>query len=281
MEKHFEQVASHFSTFDTYDNEAENSFFDEPDNFSILGGIFNPAYLANQVLSKKEQRKRKLKRSRATQQYNRDQALVSLDERATQKMLQPETVALENVEANRPLIASYVANAGQVPQRNPAALALQATEVFQNNVQQRQQSGVPDYEAASNAEMESTADEWHENNADEFFGAIAVSVFKAGSALVKKINQGREANGKKPLFAGKNWQRLAEKYNANSGVVDEALTANERAFLSLTAKENQKVTAVGSATDAVIDYQTKEAFKKYLPLIIIILVAVFFIGKKS
>ena len=266
MQKYFDQVSTHLSNFDQYDEDA-NSFYEED---AFLG------------MGKKAKRKRVLKKQRGEAQFARDKAMIALEQRATEKMLQPEVIALQDVIDNKPLIASYVSNAGQVPQKNPAALALQATEVFQNKVEQRQASGVPDYEQASIAEMNDITDDWNNDNGDEFFGAIATSVFKAGNTLVEKINEKRQGNGKKPLFSGKNWKKLAQKYKDNSGVVDEAINANERAFLAMTVKENEKVNSpLIAAKNSIVNYQTQQAIRQYLPWALVVLIIVFFVGKKS
>lgn len=259
MQKYFEQVATHYSSFEDFDQaEADNLF----------------------GLGKKGRRKRELKKQRGEMQHDRKLAEIELEKRATEKMLRPETVALNDVEDNKPIIQSYVRNAGQVPQRNPAALALQATQVFQNKVSDRQAKGVPDYEQAVEAEMDDTTDQWNEDNGDQFFGAIITSVFKAGNAVVKKINEKREKDDKKPLFAGKNWQKLAQKYKDNEGVVDDALTAAEKAFLALTVKENAKVSTIEAGKNAIVNYQTEQAIRKYLPWALIALLIAFMLGKK-
>lgn len=265
-------VMEHFQNFDNFD-EMENSFYDEPDNLFGLG--------------KKAKRKRALKKGRAELEYNRQQADIQIQQRAIDQSLQPSTVALQNVQENLPVVQSYVQNAGHVPQQNPAALSLQASNIFADQVAQRQMQGVPDYSTAMNSVIEDQQDSWGEE-ADEFFGSIISSVFQAGKALVNKINQKREANGKKPLFRGKNWQKLAEKINNNETVITDALSANEKAIIAITQKEIANAKALEgnakpliAAKDAFIADQTKQAFMTYLPYILIVLVIVFVAGKKS
>lgn len=296
---HYDLAAKDFS--DQYD--AENSFYDEDseglsleetaDNFSLRSSERAAARQERKIqrIEKKQDRK-DLRADRKFARKNRgeirsDQETAGAELKATSEQtgLPQETVALANVAANQPLVASYVESKGLTPQPNPAALALQATQLFNSDVEAKMQDGVPDYETAFDAVIEDEQDAWGEE-ADEFFGSVLTSVMAAGKALVNKINDKRKAKGKKPLFGGKGWEKIAKKVADNKEVVTDAMTSAEIAFLALTKKEVAEAKAadakpLNAAKNAFVDDQTKQAFKQYAPIAAIVLIAVFIIGKNS
>lgn len=213
------------------------------------------------------------------------QAMQQLNNTAAVTGLQPETVALANVAANAPTVASYVEQQGLIPQQNPAALAMQATQAFVNEVENRQNEGVPDWDTAQDSVIQDYQESWDE--ADNFFGSILQSVFAAGKALVEKINVKRTAKGKKPLFGGKGWKKIAEKVADNKEVVTDSMNSAEKAFLALTKKEvteavrKEKQSAVGAGADALINDQKKQAIKEYLPYALVAAVLIFVIAKHT
>lgn len=259
----YDADAEEANSFDEYDTDS----FDEPDN---LFGI---------AIGKKARRKKALKKSRATLAYERDDAAIQNERTAIANNLTPAAVAYQQVQQNAPLINEYVTRQGEVPQTNPAALALQATNLFQNQVAAKQYY-IPDYASAHDSVIDDELQEW--DGAENFFGSIISSVFEAGKSLIGAINKKRVNNGKKPLFAGKNWQALANKVNNNQSVINDALTANEMAFLALTKSENQKAyeqTILGQTTGGFMNYQQTEAIKKYLPFVLIGII-IYFMMKK-
>lgn len=269
MNNDFNNAAHHYALESTFDNFEPDNSFDTTDPDNLFG-------------SKKI--KKELKKQRGEIQIMQDEAQKNIYKQAEIKAVSPDTIAQNNVAANQPLIASYVANNGIQPQANPAALALQATQVFQDKVEQKQVSGVPEYESAVSSVIDDEREGWEDDEqADNFFGTVMESVFKTGKALVTKINVNRKQAGKPPIFQGKNWQSLAEKIAKNEPVVTDALNASEKAFLALTKKEideAKKQSALSYATGAFGDQQGAAALKQYLPFIIIILIGVFFLGKK-
>ena len=284
--RHYELAADSYDQDSLFDMDGEeNSFFDEDseqaNNFDEVDSFDDePDNLFGIAIGKKARRKKALKKSRATLAYEREDAAIQNERQAIANNLTPAAVAYQQVERNVPIISEYVQNQGQIPQTNPAALALQATQLFQNQVAQKQYY-IPDYNSAHDSVIDDEQQNWE--NADEFFGSIISSVFEAGKGLITAINQKREANGKKPLFAGKNWQALANKVNNNQSVINDALTANEIAFLQLTKSENQKAyeqTILGKTQGAFMSYQQNEAIKKWLPFVLIGIVGYIVINKK-
>lgn len=275
MEKNYTHMFN-----DAADNYIESSFDDDSPANS-----FEPDNLFGIAIGKKARRRKSLRNNAATVDYNRKQADLTLQQRAIDQSLEPSTVALQNVQAQQPLINSYVQSQGQVPQPNPAALALQANSLFQSQIEQKQAQGVPDFDVAHDAVISDMQDSWGDEESEEFFGDLFSSIYKAGSALIGKINKKREDKGLKPLFAGKNWQKMAEKMANNETVIEDGLNANERALLALTRKEidvaKKNDSPVGAAVRAIKADQTRQAIRDYLPYIVIAAVVIYLIGKHT
>ena len=278
----FLQFSSNYDEDANVDSDEDGLFYDK-DALQYDKDADSMHYEADNLfgLSRRDKRKKKERNTRATLERSRQISDLKLQREAEERNLPPEVVALNNVQQNQPLVASYVSNAGQTPQQNPAALALQATNVLQGQIAYKQSMGVPDYDTAFDAVIQDSQEDWGNEETDEFFGAILTSVFAAGKTLLEKINSNRSSKGKKPLFAGKNWQKLAQKVNDNQSVVNEALTTNERAYLALTVKENERQSAMGASMGSFADDQRNQAIRQYLPIALIVLVAVYFLGKKS
>ena len=281
-ERHYQLAADSYDQNSLFDmDSSDNSFYDEDaDSFDEISDYDSEAdNFLGIAIGKKAKRRKALKKNRATLEYERQDAAIWNERQAVATGISPAAVAYQQVQANQPLINEYVTRQGEIPQTNPAALALQATNLFQNQVAQKQ-AYIPDYNSAHDSVIDDEMQQW--DGADEFFGAILTGVFQAGKSLIGAINNKRVANGKKPLFAGKNWQKLAEKVNNNESVINDALTANEMAFLALTKKENAKAyeqTVLGQTTGAFVNYQQTEALKKYLPYLLIAIVIFLVIRK--
>lgn len=187
--------------------------------------------------------------------------------------------AINDVKDNKEVIKQYVVEHGQKPEENIANLAAQALLLHEAKIWDKVENyGIPDYEAAENevlAEEQSREDSGEISN---FGGGILGSVFKAGSAALKNINAKRVKNGKKPLLDGEKGKKLQEKIQRFADNEDKA--AYQKADTKKNVKDTALKTFVDTLSSDVERKKTNDAIKKYLPYAIIILIAVFFLGKK-
>lgn len=285
-----ESVENSFDeNYSEFDSELGSEHFDQDHYENFLGiGKKNKEKRQEKKAQRLENRVEKIRNksiaTRGETQARQIESQNDLSKTAADIGTQQSVVALSTVEANKPLIQDYVQQNGQVPQQNNAALAVQATKQYINDVEDKQNNGVPDWDAAQESVIEDYKEEWGED-ADNFFGSVLTSVFSAGGALVAKINKNRTDAGKNPLFAGKGWEKIAKKIADNKEVVTDAMTANEKAFIAITKKEidnaKKKDTAIAAATGAFVSDQKRQAVKEYLPVALLVLVFVFVIGKTS
>jgi ribosomal protein L9 len=278
--KMYNNFDNHLGIDTSHSNTVNHGFgdFDEADNFLI----FAPFIKGGKRRAKEWNTKRKLrKKHRAELQQEQQQELAGI-ERNGGKM-SSEAAALNSIENNKESIQKYIEANGHEPQINPALMALQGASIFQSKIAKKQLEGVPEYEAAHDAVIDDEQDEFGEV-ADEFFGAALASVVKGASEAIKKINAKRAGKGLKPLFRGKNWQKIGEKLEKNKDVLVDAANAQEKAFLAITQKEyalaKANESALGAGVGAAKDEYTNQLIKQYLPVVIIVLVIVFFLGKK-
>jgi len=124
----------------------------------------------------------------------------------------PDEVALQIVEANRPRIERYVISKGEQPLQNPAELALQAHMLRQNEVDEMQNVlGCSREECETFLEQnESEADDINSADADNFIGGIVDAIGRVAARGIEKVRAKRKAKGKPTKF----WDGLAKLTNS-------------------------------------------------------------------
>lgn len=307
ISKHIAEAQRQFADASTFDGqEPANSFYGDieaPDNATgnvVLDKLLtsNSKWLRNAAIKGVQKKTDQLNNAAnmvAAYQNAQTNAANAAGQYVANQQQQQAVVdpnaALQTIQQNLPLVQGYVQQYGpqygqSVPYQNPAQLAMQAGTIYGQQVEDKM-FYVPDQDLAEQSVWADVSEDWGSENADEFFGSLLQSIVNAGKTLIDKINEKRAAKGKRPLFAGKGWQKIAEKYAANKDVVDEALTSAERAFLAVTRNEYAQksgggfsATPVGAAGNAFINDQKKQAIMQYLPYAILLIVVVFFIGKK-
>jgi len=207
-------------------------------------------------------------------------------ERANAANVSTPAIALQTVQENLPAVQNYIQANGMQPQSNPAAAALQASQILTQKVEDKMQT-VPDpqiaYESVLQDEQEWINQQYEENGEEypeEFLGGIIASVVAAGKALVDKINKKREEKKKPPILQGAGWQAVG-------ATLTNALPAIEQAANDATARRAQPVSeksTVGTVVDAVVRDQKRQALNQYMPFIIagliIIIIFAYRAGKK-
>lgn len=203
-------------------------------------------------------------------------SMQAIDKMAVKGKTKPEIIALQLVKENIPAINKYVIESGEIPEKNPIALAAQATLLHEEKIWDKvENDNIGSYEAA---EREVLAEEQAAEDKGEissFLGSILGIVFKAGSKALPKINEKRVAAGKRPLLAGEKGQRLLQK--VNSHIMIEAVNDNKP-----MGKNNSAAGIfIDEVSNEVERQKTKEAIMKYLPYAIIGIVAIIYFARKS
>lgn len=274
------------NNFDSFDSESD--FFDyevsEYDGTDLQADNF----AGNGFLPWWERAKRSIN-SRlpvaSLRQYRTD-SIDDIETRANEKGISRDAEALNHVNLHKDKIAAWVKRNGQTPQKNPAALALQTSNIYLKKVADKQKQGVPDFDVAEDAVMRDEQEQGGED-ADNFLGFLMGGIFAAGKALLKKINGKRTAKGKEPLFKGDGWRKVGEQIEAGKQPAMDKLNELERKFLDKTNEEIRKQggdpnnTIGGSFASGTKNAYMKDALHKYLPWIIIAVVIVFIIGRKT
>lgn len=205
-----------------------------------------------------------------------NEAIKGFHRMATEQGTQPENIALTVVEEKKPIIQRWVKEHGEKPYDNPAMLAAQATLLHENKIWQKmQKNAIPDYFDAENAVMAEEQHQEDSNYFDDFDGGILGAVLTAGDKALDRINAKRTARGKKPILAGERGKKLREKVK----LAPEFIELKKGGIATGANSESDIAIIKDELINEIRRRETKEAVKKYLPLAIIVLVAVFFIGK--
>jgi hypothetical protein len=191
-----------------------------------------------------------------------------LENEATERGMDVADVALDYVQFNSGQIQKYVISKGELPQdENPVALAVQAYELRQREVEDIATAMQCDIETASIYldEAENNAMEINSPESDSFIGEIFDAIGRVAGKGLAKASEKRQAKGKKPGAAG----FFAELLSPGS-----------------TSKEDDKqgedtsggiMAGFKSVLDSVKEKEKKDEIKKMMPQIIIgvvILIAV-------
>jgi hypothetical protein len=221
-------------------------------------------------------------------QHQTKKALRTIHRIAAQENKPPEQVA-QDILTNEPeALPSFIKQAGEAPvSDNQEAMAAQATMIHENNIEQKQAAGVPDYDVAEAAVFEDYEIAADEGEVDDFAPALIGSILAAGKNALAKINAKRVKNGKKPLFAGKKFKALQDKIKA---AVDVQPTDTGLNIALNTMKQHPDVKDAKDSSDVQIlidealkqarKVETKKAISGAMPLIIIGLVVVVIIARK-
>jgi hypothetical protein len=223
-------------------------------------------------------RKRLTRNERKIDELNAVQNLVS--EAASEGATLP-AAAIKQVAQNAEPIAQFVQSRGVAPQSNPAALAMQATEIIADEIEDAQGSNVPDFDTAYDAVIENET-AIYDGEPDGFAVAMLPAIFESSKALIDKVNEKRVASGKKKIFEGSKFEKIFNKLEQNKTVVNEALTANERAIVAITSKgiKQGTTTPIDAATEAFKGEILNQYVRRYLPIAAIFL-GFFILSKAS
>lgn len=209
-------------------------------------------------------------------------AMKGVDKLAYVAGVKPEIIALQVIKENIPTINRYVMEHGEVPEKDPIALAAQATLLHENKIWDKvENGGIPNYE---DAERQVLAEEQAAEDRGEissFLGSIMGVVFKAGERALPKINKKRIAAGKKPLLAGEKGKKLFQKINRHvqlEAIMDAEDNTNDG---SGVFKNTAAGIYLGALSDEVERQKTKEAIQRYLPFIIIAVVLIIYLARKT
>lgn len=290
----FDQTAEFFSSSednfdaDLFDAAAPDYFtpgekYQVPDHLRKRPKTMN---FGQYLKALKEHKKAWEQRTRAELAAAQRQEINSQLERANAANVSTPAIALQTVQENLPAVQNYIQANGMQPQSNPAAAALQASQILTKKVEDKMQT-VPDpqlaYESVLQDEQDWINQQYEENGEeypDEFLGGIIASVVAAGKALVNKINKKREEKKKPPILQGAGWQAVG-------ATLTNALPAIEQAANDATARRAQPVaekSTVGTVVDAVVRDQKRQALNQYMPFIIagliIIIIFAYRAGKK-
>lgn len=210
-------------------------------------------------------------------------SMQAVDAMAIKANVKPEIIALQIIKENLPIVQQYVIEHGEKPEKDPIMLAAQATVLHEQKIWDKiENEGIPDYDSAENevlAEEQAAEDKGEISN---FLGSVLGVVFKAGAKALPKINEKRIKAGKKPILAGEKGQRLFNKINQH--VQLEAINEAEREYYKSGESGFAKTDAgifLGSLATEVERQKTMEAIKKYLPFIIIAIIAIIYFARKS
>lgn len=203
---------------------------------------------------------------------------------ATPVGMYAKKIAGTKLSRNAKKMKRFVKKAGRVPAENLAELAVQTADVRDEQIQDIIDDNVnypeaQDYESAEEIyeeQQEDGANEYEDgfDGENDYFTEDALStILGTAKGVITKIKEGRLKKGKK--FLGK----TAEQWKAKQG---KGLDVNvNRGGLALTGLTNDKAddvlsTAVASAKDEAI----KDNLKRYLPIIIVVVVVVAIFGRK-
>lgn len=209
-------------------------------------------------------------------------AMQAVDKIAYKAGVKPEIIALQIVKENIPTINRYILEHGEVPEKNPIALAAQATLLHEGKIWDKiENGGIPDYEAAERQVLAEEQLQEEQGEVSSFVGSILGVVSKAGNAALPKINKKRVAAGKRPLLAGEKGQKLLAKINRHVQLeaYDDAMnTGNDG---SGTFKGTAGGIFLNELANEVERQKTMEAVKKYLPFAIIAIIIIIYIARKT
>lgn len=206
------------------------------------------------------------------------QSLKAVDLIAYKAKTKPEIIALKVIKENLPLINRYVVEHGEVPEKNPIALAAQATVLHENKIWHKiENEGIPDYESAEKEVLQEEQLLEDKGEISNFGGGILGVVFKAGSKALEKINVKRVKANKKPILGGEKGKKLLEKIQKHAEIEDSS--GNGKNPLS-KYKDTDTGIFLNELAKEVEAQKTKKALKKYLPLIIVgVFIIIIFVVK--
>lgn len=208
-------------------------------------------------------------------------AMKAVDEMAIKAKVKPEVIALQIIKENLPTVRQYVIEHGETPEKDPIALAAQATLLHEQKIWDKiENDGIPDYDAAENevlAEEQAAEDRGEISN---FLGSVLGVVFKAGSSALNKINEKRVKKGKKPILSGEKGRKLLEKVGRHIEV-EEVIDENTPDRNNSKFKETDAGIFLNSLANEVERKKTMDAIKQYLPYIIIAIIAIVYFARKS
>lgn len=219
-------------------------------------------------------------------------AIATLDRIASSNGITKETAALEVVKNRLPIVEDYVASHGVIPAKNPASLAIQATLIHEDKINEKMDNGISNYIEAENAVFMDEADNYDGEEVSNFLsGSLLGSVLAAGKSGIEAINKKRVATNKKPILSGKFWQNLKTKVGDKINVERDSegykveIDAPEK-----PTKESDTEIANGmrAARDRFIDKETAryandwfDRNKFYILAIVALAVFVFVMNKKK
>lgn len=180
-------------------------------------------------------------------------------------------VALALVRKRRRKIERVLKRKGIKPAEKDGNLAIQAAQVVERDgINKAMEMGLaPSEEELTPEQIEMGVEESQEqeelniendpeNEADSFDPATLGAVFGAAKGAVTKINANRQAAGKRPLLRGKKWAARQKAGGAKTASTADVLKG---------------------AADEVVAAKKSDEINKLLPLIIIVAIALFMLGK--
>jgi hypothetical protein len=229
-----------------------------------------------------------IRRSGTEKQAAARKAMATVGAIAAMDNKTPEEVSEQIANNNTDQLVQYVQDRGHVPVSNTGPeLAAQATIIHEQLVEDRQLNGVPEYDVAEQAVFQDYTDyeEQMDTEPDEFGPEILGAIAGAAKNALAKINAKRAAKGKKPLFGGKKAKALTDKIKnavdvkgTAEGVNVFVKTAKDEALNNPQDKTDLAI-LVQEGIKAAEKLKKQEYIKKYLPYAILLIVAVFLIGK--
>ena len=202
-------------------------------------------------------------------------AMKQIDKIAAKLNIPPEDAALQIISTNKPAFEQFVIDNGQVPESDNRNLAAQVALIHEYKIWKTVKGGVPNYDAAEDVVL-SEQQQAEDLGGNAFDATLLGTAFKAARAALPKINAKRIAAGKKPLLAGEKGQAFLNKIGQHLDIVIKDAPKE-------TTNGRLKNTDIGIIGGALKDQITKEktiaAVKEYLPIGILILVAVYILGK--
>ena len=199
--------------------------------------------------------------------------MKTLDVIAAKNNIAPEDAALKVMDDHKKDFEQYVIDNGQVPESDNRNLAAQVTLIHEYKIWKAVSGGIPDYDAAEDQVLSQQQAAEDNNEVAAFDANLLGTAFKAARAALPKINEKRVKAGKKPLLAGEKGKKFLEKISKHLDIVIKDAPKGTGKF---------KSTDIGIVTGSLADQVTKEktiaAIKEYLPIAILIMVAVYMLG---
>lgn len=189
-------------------------------------------------------------------------------------------VAMDHVLGNQGALQKYVISKGETPDTNPVGLSVQAFSLRKNEIENFADAMGCSHDDAEAylEEAESKAMEISSPEADSFLGEIFGAIGQVAAKGAKKIADKKKAQGKKAGF----WDFIASLDESDNSTPDAKSVgaATDQAANKLLDDAANKG-GIGAFLKGIVDgaknQETKTQVNKYLPYIIIGLIAIILI----